>query len=1296
MTIKPIFSACARVLAWLWHKAVWISVACVLLAAAGVLVLRFWLLPNIGDYRERVAQSVSQAAGQRVTIGVMTADWDGLHPRLNLGNVVVYDKAGRAALTLQRVDSTLSWLSVPMRSPRFLALDFYEPRLNIRRDKKGLISIGGIEMGGDSGEGGFSDWVLSQRDIEIHNAAIDWSDEMRGAPVLQLRKVRLHLVNRGERHRFGLKADPPEAIAGPLDLRGDLTGRSLKHPAGWAGRVYAQLDYADIAAWRTWVPFPFEMQRGAGAVRAWATVGNQTLRELIADVRLSDVRTRLGKDLPELELSALGGRVAWKKSPKSVEFSTRQLSLSTADKGGKLTLAPMDFTFKATTDVQGALLAREAKVNTIDIATLASLADHLPIGQEARKRLEELSPRGRLSDVSATWEGALPEPPKYTARARFEELAVNRYGTLPGLKGISGHVEASEKGGLLQVTSQGMKFELPQLFKTALQFDTITGQANWTRADKGSDKGFNLRLTNVVYANADLAGNLQGSYQSVPGQPGIVDFIGNLTRAEAKRVVQYLPLPAGRGAREWLEAAFLAGTSNNVKFQLKGNLRDFPFDDGKNGTFLVTASISGATLQYGDAWPKIEKIDGDLLFRGKRMEVIAKQGTVQNVRLANVRAEIPDLDGVRVLTITGEADGQTPEFLKFIASSPISGYIDHFTDGMQGEGAGKLNLRLDMPLRNLDRTRVVGGYQMTANRLVVDTSVPPLEQVTGRIEFTENGVSVPSANATFYGGPLTVTGNTQRDGTIQMNLQGRVNPDAVRRAGGPPWLAQIRGTADWTGSITVRKKTVDMVLDSTLQGLASSLPAPLGKNTAEIVPLRLERRFVSNERDQVAVSIGDIVSARLVRHSEGKRVIIDAGNVRLGGGAAVEPDASRGGVQIGGTLKALNADAWMKLMRSPGGQQSGAGASELSYHITGLDVKIGELEVHERKFSEVAVASSTLNVGTTRYQLAGKDIEGTVDWTPQGRGKVVARLQKFTLPVPTAAVGSTAAVPAVREAANETPLPALDIVVDNFHYGTKPVGKLELRATPQERDWRIEQLRVINPDGVLTVDGVWQSWLSNPRTQLNVHWGVLDIGKTLARLGYPDGVRRGIAEIGGTLAWNGSPQQIDYASLSGKLVLRAVKGQFLKMEPGIGKLLGILSLQALPRRLTLDFRDVFSDGFAFDEILGEVKIEQGVAASDKFFLSGPSAGVLMSGTVDLSRETQNLQVKVNLRVSDGLSIATAVIGGPIAALAAFVAQKLFKDPLDDLISFRYAVTGSWVDPVVTKVVAPPVQARTAD
>lgn len=1281
MKINRVISAGMRVIAWLWHKAVWIAAASVLLAAAGVLALRYWVLPHVDDYRERVAQSVSEAAGQRVTIGAMTADWDGLHPRLNLANVVVYDKAGRAALTLQRVDSTLSWLSVPLRSPRFVALDFYEPRLDIRRDKRGRISIGGIEMGGDSSEGGFSDWALSQRDIEIHNAAIDWTDEMRGAPVLQLRQVGLHLVNRGKRHRFGLRAQPPAAVAGPLDLRGDLTGGSLKQPASWAGRVFAQFENADIAAWRTWMPFPFDMQRGAGAVRAWVTVGNQTLQDLIADVRLSDVRARLGKDLPELDMPALNGRIAWKKTPKNLEFSTRQLSLSAKGKNGALELPPMDFMFKSTLNAQGVAASSEAKVNAIDIATLAELADHLPVSQEARVRLTELSPKGRLFDVVAAWEGELPEPKKYSARGRFEDLAVNRYGALPGLKGISGNLEASEKGGVLQMTSRAMKFEMPNLFKAPLEFDTVTGQANWNRADTG----FSLKLTNIAYANADLAGNLQGTYQGVRGQPGIADFTGNLTRAEARRVVHYLPVPAARSGRDWLEAAFLAGTSDDVKFRLKGDLREFPFESEKKGTFLVTAKVSGGALHYGDGWPNIDRIEGDLAFRGKRMEVLAKQGFVQNARLANVRAEIPDLDGTRVLTITGEADGQTPDFLKFIASSPVSGYIDHFTDGMQGEGAGKLNLRLEMPLRTLDRTRVAGSYQMTGNRLLVDASVPPLEQVTGRLEFTETGVSVPAANAVFFGGPLTVTGNTLRDGTIRMALQGRVNPDAVRRAGGPPWLTHVRGATDWNGSITVRKKTVDMVVESTLQGLASALPAPLGKTAAESVPVRIERRFISNERDQLAVNVGDIVSARLSRHSEGKRTVIDAGTVRLGGGSAAEPEDGRSGVFVSGDIKSLNADGWMKL----GGPDAGG----VSYNIAGIDVRIGELDIRDRKFGDVAVVSSSAGAETTRYKLSGRDIEGTVDWTSPGRGKVLARLQKFTLPAPLA---QTSAAPAVRDAAPDTRLPALDIVVESFQYGEKPLGKLELRATQQERDWRIEQLRVTNPDGVLSVDGVWQSWLSSPRTQLNVHWGVLDIGKTLARLGYPDGVRRGIAEIGGTVSWNGSPQQIDYASLSGKLVLRAVKGQFVKMEPGIGKLLGILSLQSLPRRLTLDFRDVFSDGFAFDEILGEIKIDQGIAASDKFFISGPSAGILMSGTVNLNRETQNLQVKVNPRVSDGVSIATAALGGPIAALAAFVAQKLFKDPLDELISFRYAVTGGWADPVVTKVAAPQAAARIPD
>ncbi|MDP1716850.1 MAG: AsmA-like C-terminal region-containing protein, partial [Burkholderiales bacterium] len=194
-----------------------------------------------------------------------------------------------------------------------------------------------------------------------------------------------------------------------------------------------------------------------------------------------------------------------------------------------------------------------------------------------------------------------------------------------------------------------------------------------------------------------------------------------------------------------------------------------------------------------------------------------------------------------------------------------------------------------------------------------------------------------------------------------------------------------------------------------------------------------------------------------------------------------------------------------------------------------------------------------------------------------------------------------------------------------------------------------------------------------------------DIGKLLTRLGYPEGVRRGTAKVHGALAWPGSPQDFDYPQLSGNIVLEAAKGQFVKLEPGIGKLLGILSLQALPRRITLDFRDIFSEGFAFDEILGGVNISRGVATANNFRLRGPSANVVMAGDVDLAKETQKLRVKITPSISDAASIAGALIGGPIAGVAAFLAQKLLKDPLDQMASYEYDVTGTWADPQVKKV-----------
>jgi uncharacterized protein YhdP len=195
---------------------------------------------------------------------------------------------------------------------------------------------------------------------------------------------------------------------------------------------------------------------------------------------------------------------------------------------------------------------------------------------------------------------------------------------------------------------------------------------------------------------------------------------------------------------------------------------------------------------------------------------------------------------------------------------------------------------------------------------------------------------------------------------------------------------------------------------------------------------------------------------------------------------------------------------------------------------------------------------------------------------------------------------------------------------------------------------------------------------------------VNDIGKTFARWNFPPGVRNGTAKLEGQLSWAASPVDFDYPTLTGNLTLDAAKGQFVKLDPGLGKLLGILSLQSLPRRISLDFRDIFSEGFAFDSIAGALRIERGIMTTETFRITGPSARVAMSGEVDLAHETQKLRVRVTPHLSEAAALAGALIGGPVAGVAALLAQKVLKDPIEQLVSFDYSVTGSWSDPQVAK------------
>jgi uncharacterized protein YhdP len=259
-----------------------------------------------------------------------------------------------------------------------------------------------------------------------------------------------------------------------------------------------------------------------------------------------------------------------------------------------------------------------------------------------------------------------------------------------------------------------------------------------------------------------------------------------------------------------------------------------------------------------------------------------------------------------------------------------------------------------------------------------------------------------------------------------------------------------------------------------------------------------------------------------------------------------------------------------------------------------------------------------------------------------------------------------------------------------FYSRGHDVGKLEFTARPAGSDWQIESLTLANDAGDIKAGGWWRT--ADPQqTKLDVAIDAHEAGAFLARFGTADAITGASTKIEGQLSWAGAPSDFDYPSLNGSFRLTSGAGQFLKADPGVGRLLGVLSLQSLPRRITLDFRDVFSEGFAFDSIAGSARIQDGMMSTDNLRMVGPSAAVDISGTVDLARETQKFKVRVQPALSSSISagaaalfIANPLLGAAVGA-GTLLAQKVFKDPIEQLFSYEYAVSGGWSDPIVERI-----------
>ena len=1237
-----------------------------------MLAVRLVVVPRIGDYREEITSLIAKGVGRTVSIGEIDAGWDGWSPTLSMSDFKLFDLNGNAALTLPHIETSVSWRSVLIGEIRLRRLEMSGAQLSVRRDTQGHVYVGGMDMDQpvEQEDSAVTEWFIKQRQVAIRDGTVVWQDELRNAAPLRLDKVNLLLENTGDRHRFGLTAVPPAAFAAPLDVRGDISMPSVNEIHNAHGRIYARLDYTDVAAWKAWLPLPFELKSGRGALRGWIEFAEGEVRDVTIDLELDDFRSRLKPNLPELDLAHLAGRLAWRQQSERTDVSTRGLELTTKN-GVKLT--PGDITVRHAAQQPGKPATGEIRSSRLQLEPIFALVQYLPINDKLRVRLGKFAPVGVLDSGSFTWTGDLEAPADYALRAQFRGLGVSAVDSFPGLTGLSGSVEANNKSGTLNFSADGTRLTLPRVFAEPLDFDNVAVLASWKVADQIA-----VKISKLTFANADTAGSAQGDYKTLDKGPGWMDLSGTLSRASAPAIHKYIPLTVSGPVRVWLRDALLTGAASDARFVVRGNLYDFPFAENKGGLFQVTAKASDAALDYADHWPTIENVKADLLFEGARIEVNAVEATSVGIRLNKVHVEIPDMGAEHPrLLIQGDGGGNTEGFLQYIDQSPVGNWIGHFTQGARATGTGRLALNLDIPLGKYEDVKINGEYTFTGNTIQLGPDVPRLDKAGGKFVFTEREFLARDVNADLLGGNANIQ-VTVAEGKVRVGIAGSAELAEVRKLYPFPLSEQLRGRTDWQFSLQSEAGNYGWTVDSTLRGITIDLPAPLGKKAEQSLPLRLERQAVDRTHDRLVATFGTIGQFEAIRLLSDKATEVQRLAFSFGRTPA---RADRDGFWIRGNVDNVELDPWLALAGGTGGGgDKAAGAPDTG--LAGVDLQAETMQAFGRKFRNLHVQVRN-QAGEWRVDLDSNDVAGTAVWQPPkagDTGKLSARLRRLALPAEETNSGPTA------PAAPRRDLPALDVMAESYLSKGRDLGRLELQARPDGADWRIDTLALRNPESDLVANGRWRVQGAMQRTELDVKLEVRDVGKFFARHGVPEGVRGGNGKLEGQLNWVGGPQDFNYPTLNGHFSVDALRGQFTKVDPGIGKLLGILNLDALARRLTLDFRDVVAEGYSFDEMSGDVAVKTGVMTTSNLRIVGPAAKVEISGEADIEKETQHLRIRVQPSLTGGLAAAAAAATvNPIVGASVLLGSTILKDPIGKLFAGEYEVTGTWVEPRVEPV-----------
>ncbi len=1266
------------------RKVAYVIAACVILVAC--FVVTGWLLaPYFDEHRADVEKVASEYIKTPVTIESVRLSWDQYQPVIRLRNVTILDEKTRKPLIqIQKVSIFFSlWESIRhfKLTPNGALISGTE--LNVHQNAAGELTVQGFPaiQGAQpfQEETRFRDILavlFMESRIILRNIDVSYTD--KSGRVREMTLYNLSMRNDGSEHvvvgKAVLHQDIPTGVTVTIKMDGTAEAYDqLK------AKIYLYVTGFSLSQWMKGVSWQgWRIDEGIGSAKIWAGWEQGGLQRVQTRFQLYDLQLHSDTDKSTHSITRLSGDVGWKRNGNQIVIAADDILVNFPDHLWPAT----SFYLAMTQNADASLTPKALNVGYVDWRDvqqfLFSSAVTLP--DAVKKALLGTKFDGVLQHAALVFNGDWNDVRHTTFNAEFNHVMVTPWQKYPGIKNLSGMVKWDGVKGTLSLISRDLEFNDNAVFAGPVSFDQVMGDVE----AREQDGGWQLSTTNLQLLNKDLTANVTGTFSMPANGEMAADIKSNFSVTSAKHITRILPMKIlGPDLIEWLQEAFFAGKIESGTAQLTGKLSDFPFDNGK-GVFKVAATVSGIDLRFAPDWPRLTQIAAKLVFSGNHITIDASQGWLMDIPITNAHAEIPYLGNAKPNMLYVKSDNIKSDMaaaMAFVHASPLEKKIGKMFHDVVMEGPISLNLFITVPLGNPDNTAVQGDLTVTDVNMNLVPWDLHIDKLNGDIHFTQDTTSSKSLTGVLFNKPVTIQLETVPQTKNSASKVRAIVTNNLAISDIETWL-RLPLSKVATGETDV-KTSLDLAFDapivinlqSNLQGIALDLPDQYAKKAIETRDFTANITVQEGKPLQAKVEYGNLLGAALIFDRVHQEFKLTGADLRLGGGIPEWPESA--GIYISGTLDSLNWDKIKSYL-----EQSKSGKSALEgYTLKEIDVLIKQLDVFGQRLSAVQVEVIP-SAESWQINLNSPQVKGSIQVPVEFSRTETINAQFDQLTLQASASKQNAVLVDFKT------LPAISLSANNVSYDNMQLGQVTVKTSPQNNGQAIDVLRISSRNMGLRAAGSWLAAGKGYKTNLS---GTVDsehVSDFLNALGVD--AHDFIANKGHVsfnLNWNNAFYAPEVATLNGKFSIDLGAGRIVdvgessgaKME--LGKMLNLFSLQTIPRRLSLDFSDIFQKGYSFDFLRGDYTLTNGNVFTNNMRIEGPVAKVEITGRIGLNKKDVDLVINVTPHVTSSIPVAAGLITvNPLIGLGALAVNSVIGSQVSKAVTYYYDVRGSWSNP----------------